>query len=169
MALERKPILLKASPEGQGEPGVIAALALQILVSHRIELSRAHVSGIADAATARRNTVHQMFESLAHRSSYDNAPGGTVALDVRMLRAILQLGTRYTFSISEVAGGSHSAGSSHYRGTAFDVNVIDKVRVTGKHPTYRSFMEDCRQLGAAQVLGPPAHGHETHVHAAWPK
>jgi hypothetical protein len=108
-----------------------------------------------------------MFGWLAQRSEYQNAPGGMVSLDVRLLRALLELSRIYTFSISELAGGSHSKDSPHYLGRAFDVNVINGTRVSIKHPNYKDFMQDCRQLGATTVLGPPTKHHETHIHAAW--
>ena len=90
-----------------------------------------------------------------------------MALDVRMMRAILELGRFYSFTISEVAGGSHSSTSVHYTGRAFDVNILNGARVSSSHPDYRQFMEDCRQLGASRVLGPPSAGHNTHIHAEW--
>jgi hypothetical protein len=109
-----------------------------------------------------------MFEFLARRSAYQNAPGGMTSLDVRVLRALLELAKFYSFAVSELAGGSHSIGSTHYVGVAFDVNVINGNRVGAGHRDCGSFMADCRQLGAQKVIGPPTKGHETHVHAEWP-
>ena len=167
MSIEKSRILMQASPAGQGNPAIIAALALQVLLNAKIQLSRAHVSRVHDQATARSNTVHQMFELAAKRSHYENAPGGSVHLDVRMLRALQELSRYYSFSVAEIAGGSHSRSSIHYRGAAFDVNVINGVRVSAQHQDCARFMADARQLGANEVIGPPQRGHDTHVHVGW--
>jgi hypothetical protein len=108
-----------------------------------------------------------MFERLAQRSQYQKAPGGMVSIDVRLLRALVELSRYYSFSISELAGGSHSKRSEHYEGRAFDVNIINGVRVSSSHPDHREFMSDCRQLGADHVLGPPQKDHDTHIHVGW--
>src|SRR5262249_1593103 len=131
------------------------------------QLARHHVSRVPDRANPRSNTVHQLFEIAANRSAYERAPGGTVQLDVRVLRALIELARHYTFAVSELAGGSHSRGSLHYQGTAFDVNVINGRPVGLNHPDYRGFMADCQALGAARVIGPPSPGHHSHVHAEW--
>src|SRR4051794_37117162 len=168
MSIARVRNLPKPSSVGQDDLAVTGPLALQVLLNPKIQLARGHVSGVRDRATPSHNAVHQMFEHLAQRSHYEKAPGGMVSLDVRMLRALLELSRFYSFSITELAGGSHSKGSEHYAGRAFDVNVINGTRVSITHPTYREFMHDSRQLGADHVLGPPQKGHATHVHASWP-
>jgi hypothetical protein len=167
MAIEKPRFLMPVTAAGQGDAHVISALALQILLNRRVQLSRLHVSGVRDHATAGSNTVQQMFESAAQRSHYQGAPGGGVALDVRVLRAIAALSNYYTMTISEVAGGSHSKGSLHYKGAAFDVNVINGKPVRLHHADLASFVADCKALGANQVIGPPSAGHHTHVHAGW--
>jgi zinc D-Ala-D-Ala carboxypeptidase len=167
MTITRSHILVRTSSFGQEDMAIVGPLALQILLSPKIELARGHVSGVHDRATATHNAVHHMFGHLARRSQYEKAPGGMVSLDIRLLRALLELSRFYTYSISELAGGSHSKGSDHYRGRAFDVNVINGTRVSVTHPDYREFMNDCRQLGATLVLGPPQKDHATHVHAGW--
>jgi hypothetical protein len=168
MTIERSHVLLRPSSFGEGDAAIVGPLALQVLLSPRIHLARGHASGIRDHATASHNAVHQMFGHLAQRSHYQQAPGGMVSVDVRVMRALLELSRFYTFSISELAGGKHSRGSRHYAGRAFDVNVINGTSVSLTHPDYREFMNDCRQLGADQVIGPPQKDHATHVHAGWP-
>jgi hypothetical protein len=84
-----------------------------------------------------------------------------------MLRALIELSRHYRFAVSELAGGSHSGNSLHYRGVAFDVNAINGSRVGLQHPDVKALMQDCRDLGADQVIGPMSAGHATHVHAAW--
>jgi hypothetical protein len=144
-------------------------LAATILAGPNITLATAHVSGVNDNATARRNIEDTTNGRRAARSSYGTAPGGAVALDIRLLSSLLKLAETYRFSISELAGGSHTAGSRHYAGVTVDVNVINGQRVSDTHPDVANFMRDCRALGATQVLGPGDPGHATHIHCAWPR
>ena len=164
-------ILNKPTADGQSDLNVVGMLAFQILQNPRISLSKVHVKPIADRATAHSEALSHMFGYLALRSSYKDgnlptAPGGKVMLDVRMLRSLIELSKYYTMSISEFAGGCHVT-TAHYQGVAFDVNGIDGARVGIMHPKYRGFMQDCHELGAIKVYGPPSPGHATHVHAQW--
>ncbi len=165
---------------GNGDPGTTAParadLASQILGNGRITLWEKHDSGRVDDATAKRNiqdTKDPAKKYLAARSSYGTAPGGTVALDDRMLRGMLALANSYTFQVSDIAGGSHSTGSRHYAGVAFDVPFINGKAVNindrAARPTYDAFMQRCRDLGATEVLGPGNKDHDTHIHCAWPR
>lgn len=147
----------------------VAALAGQILASGRIGLATTHVSGQLDQATARQNVVDGAAGLPARRSAYGGAPGGTVPLDAQMLRGLLALAERFSFSVSELAGGSHSANSRHYVGTAVDVNIVNGRRVGATHPDLPAFMTLCRQLGATEMRAPGDAHHDTHVHAAWPR
>jgi hypothetical protein len=164
-------VLNKPTTDGQGNAEVVGALALQIVISGKIQLSRVHVSRVADQANARSEALAQMFGYLASRSRYADgshapAPGGKVMLDVRMLRSIIELSRYYTVCVAEFAGGCHST-DAHYRGAAFDVNCIDGLRVGMMHPKCKDFMQACRELGAVKVFGPPDAGHSTHIHAQW--
>jgi hypothetical protein len=147
----------------------LATLAQRILESPRITLATEHVSGVNDQATVRQNIADTAAGALARRSNYGGAPGGTVALNVRLLRGLLALAGSYSFSISELVGGSHSPNSRHYAGVAADVNQINGSQVRAGHPDLAAFKQKCRDLGATEVLGPGAPGHDTHVHAAWPR
>jgi hypothetical protein len=86
-----------------------------------------------------------------------------------MLRGLLALAQEYSFSISEIAGGSHSSNSRHYAGVAADFNKVNGRPINAGHPDLIAFKARCRALGATEVLGPGAPGHATHVHAAWPR
>lgn len=146
------------------------AVAIKILENSKIELATSHSSGkgVGDGADAKSNVQDTSNGKAAKRSSYDGAPGGTVALKEAMLQGMLDAAGTYSFRVSEVAGGKHSsANSRHYKGTAFDVDRIDGKPVNASHPTYKSFMKKCKDLGATEALGPGDEGHDTHVHAAW--
>jgi hypothetical protein len=144
-------------------------LAGGILSNANIMLATAHVSNVNDNATARQNIEDTSNGRAASRSSYGNAPGGSVKLSIRLLMGILNLAGTYSFSISELAGGSHSKTSRHYAGVTVDVNVINGQRVSATHPDVANFKRDCQRLGATEVLGPGDPGHATHIHCAWPR
>jgi chitosanase len=146
-----------------------ATLASRILANPRIDLATEHVSGVHDDATAKQNIADTAAGSKAHRSSYGNAPGGTIALDRRMLRGLVALGEQYRFAVSELCGASHSRNSRHYAGIAADFNRLNGQPIRAGHPDVAAFMQRCRSLGATEVLGPGSRGHDTHVHAAWPR
>ncbi len=110
-----------------------------------------HPSGVKDNAFAYNNIVDTYYGKPAQRSHYQNAPGGSVVLDVRMLKAILQLAEKYTFTISEIAGASHSKTSKHYDGVAFDIATID-----GRYASYnsisRAFAAEAKRIGATTAI-----------------
>lgn len=147
----------------------VADLARRVRDNGRIELLTGHVSGRKDSATARQNILDAAGGKPARRSAYEGAPGGTVALDARMLKGMLELAKAYRFRVTEIAGGSHSQNSRHYAGVAFDVDQIDGEDVSKDHPRFREFMKETRRLGATEVLGPGDRGHDGHVHVAWPR
>lgn len=109
----------------QGDDASPPALASQILSHDAIMLATEHVSGVNDAATARQNTADTAAGRRAQRSAYGNAPGGSVALQERLLRGLLALDEEFTFSVSEIAGGSHSRNSRHCAGVAADFNILN--------------------------------------------
>ena len=145
------------------------ALAAQILRNAQITLATVHSSGVNDQATAQQNIADTAAGQRAQRSDYDGAPGGTVALNQRLLHGLLSLAEQFSFSISEIAGGSHSSNSRHYAGVAADINVINGQSATARNRHVATFKARCRSLGATEVLGPGDPGHSTHVHAAWPR
>ncbi|MBI5567205.1 MAG: peptidoglycan-binding protein [Chloroflexi bacterium] len=126
-------------------------------------------SSSSDGADALSNIRDTAAGRAAKRSSYGNAPGGSVYLDTRMLDGLLKLARVYRLQITSIAGGSHSSTSRHYAGIALDINYINGVHVTSSNPHYQALMQLCRTLGATEVLGPGYPGHDTHVHCAWPR
>lgn len=107
----------------------------------------------------------------SQRSDYENAPGGTVLLDTRMLNGMLELHNTngYQMEITAICGGSHSKNSRHYAGLGFDIWKINGVEVDANDPFHADVMKAVRELGATEVLGPGNAGHDHHVHAAWPR
>jgi chitosanase len=148
--------------------GSAAALARRILDDPHISLATGHVSGVRDQATVKQNIQDTAAGRQAQRSAYGNAPGGSVALDGRMLSGLLSLAHDYSFSVSELVGGSHSPHSRHYAGVTADINIINGLAVQPHHRDVPAFMAQCRALGATEVLGPGDPDHDNHVHAAWP-
>ncbi len=144
-------------------------LAEKIRDSSSIHLDTTHTSGVVDNANARQTIVDTANGNQAKRSAYGTAPGGSVWLDPRMLDCMDKLvGTYgYTYYVSETSGGSHSAGSYHYDGTAFDTYIINGVGVSSSNPYWTTFNQRCVNMGSIESLGPGYPGHDTHVHNAW--
>lgn len=149
--------------------GSIQDLSKRILHHPKIKLMRGHVSGKVDKATAYHNISSAASGYSARCSYYGNAPGGYTKLDKRMLQTMLYLADTkgWSFHVTEIAGGSHSRTSRHYRGVAFDVDRINGVKVGYNKSYYKEFMRICRARGASEVLGPGDKGHNTHIHLAW--
>ncbi|MFF3356801.1 GH25 family lysozyme [Streptomyces sp. NPDC002917] len=151
-----------------GRPGDSAALAKQVLNAPGITFARAHSATRDSASTAYANIVDMADGRGALTSRQSHVGARRVQLDPRMLRTLLALRNHngYRFSISEFVGGVHSANSRHYRGLAFDVNVINGKHVGSGAPA-NAFMKACSAAGATEVIGPPSRGHRTHIHCAW--
>jgi zinc D-Ala-D-Ala carboxypeptidase len=146
-----------------------AEVAASIRDHRKIQLADSHVSGKADNATAALNIADTAKGQPAKRSSYENAPGGSVELNLKMLKGMLALANTYSFRVSEIAGGSHTKNSRHYAGVAFDIDQINGQQVSNNNPSFRDVMKLARKLGATEVLGPGDAGHDHHVHVAWPR
>lgn len=155
-----------------GQGAVVSDWLLAKRILHHggaISLYNRQVSGRNDGADASSNIRAVSQKQSARNSCYGNAPCGRTRLDARMLQAmvILRQVYGYSFRVTSMAGGSHSAGSRHYRGVAFDVDTINGSSVRGNRTLARQFMQACRTLGATEVLGPGNRGHSGHVHCAW--
>jgi zinc D-Ala-D-Ala carboxypeptidase len=149
--------------------GTGAAIAARIRSNSRITLwpYSPVSSGSSDGADARSNMTDTANGLSAKRSCYGNAPCGTVSLSAAMLSGMESIAGTYTFRVTAIAGGSHSANSYHYAGRAFDVDTVNGIGVSASSSNYRAFMGRCRDLGAIEVLGPGDAGHDTHLHCAW--
>lgn len=135
----------------------------------QIDLLPVQVSGRNDGADARSNIADTAMGKMAKRSSYENAPGGRVALSFSLLEGLQTLSEEFSFRLTALAGGSHSKRSRHYLGVGMDVDKIDGQQVDKNHPRFREFMDKARALGATEVLGPGSRGHNYHIHVAWPR
>ena len=130
--------------------------ARAILNNPNIVLATVHVSGVQDNAYAKQNIIDTANGLNASRSSYGTAPGGTVTLNATMLSALRQIGAEGGLKVSEIAGGSHTSGSKHYAGQAFDLNGY------GGRST-STIVTRCSQLGATYA----AFENGNHVHCQW--
>jgi hypothetical protein len=135
----------------------------------RIDLLPIQVSGRNDGADARSNIADTALGRQAKRSSYENAPGGRVSLSFALLEGLKSLSDSHTYRVTALAGGSHSARSRHYLGVGFDIDQLDGQPIDKDHPGFRDFMVLARELGATEVLGPGARGHDHHIHVSWPR
>lgn len=144
-------------------------IAIRVGDNGKITLNSSHPSGVIDGAYPRLNIQDTANGGQAKRSSYGTAPGGSTWLSPNMLNAMEQLadGYGYSYRVTSIAGASHSAGSYHYAGTAFDVSVINGSGVSSGNPYWSTFNQRCRNMGSIESLGPGYAGHDTHVHNAW--
>lgn len=148
------------------------SVATKLINKSNLSLATTHVSQIGDNANARQNILDTSKGLLAWRSNYENAPGGQVNLSRIMLGAIKGLlDTGYSISISEIAGGSHSVGSSHYSGIAVDINIVNGINVRYMSSVQISaFRSAAFAAGASQVYDPyhdPDGSHYNHFHIQW--
>lgn len=145
-----------------------AQAATQLLRFNTVDFATVHVSGVNDRATASWNIRDTANGYAATRSAYGTAPGGAVWLSGTMLRALLKLARDgWRFRVSEIAGGSHSVGSTHYAGISVDIDRIGTVPISASHPSYRRFLQACRTYGANEIYQPGDPGHDTHIHVGW--
>jgi hypothetical protein len=147
----------------------VAMVASAILHNTHITLATVHESGVSDGATARDDMLALAAGRLAPRSSYQHAPGGSTSVTIGLLRALRALGTKARVTVSEIAGGSHAVGSSHYYGKAMDITVVNGVSISAGG-NYSLVASICRSYGATTVYDPaydPYGGHGNHVHCQW--
>ncbi|HEV2892065.1 MAG TPA: fibronectin type III domain-containing protein [Frankiaceae bacterium] len=150
-------------------PEPVAEIARQIEANARIALDRVHTSGRVDGATAYHNVVDLADGLRSLRSSYEGAPGGRTAVDPRLLKALRRMGERGRVTVSEITGGSHSRGSTHYYGRGLDIRAVNGVPVA-RGTAYGLALDACRAFGASRIFHPgydPYGGHQGHVHCDW--
>ena len=149
-----------------------AELATRVLANGNVTLATAHSKGFKDSAYARTNIQDVAAGRPAQRSSYKDgslqAPGGKTELDPRMLNGLLELARQYRMSISEVAGGAHSANSPHYKGLAIDVTHINGAPVSANNSNVAAFRARAVELGANKTHGPGEYGYDSHARIEWP-
>ncbi|MBA4411611.1 MAG: hypothetical protein C0397_19610 [Odoribacter sp.] len=145
--------------------------ATRINANPNVTPSTVHVSGVSDNANAAQNLTDAANGQLVHTSCYGNAPCTTVSLKITLLSGVETLAQSFTLSISEIAGGSHSANSSHYSGMAIDVNMVNNQYVSQmSEQAVNAFRNAAFAAGASVVYGPyhdPYGGHSNHFHIQW--
>ena len=146
-------------------PENAADIASDILHDRDITLATVHLSAGSDGASARNNIV----DVAAGRRSECSSGCGLTSLNLRLLRAVREMGRRGTITVSEFSGGNHASGSAHYSGDAVDITWVNGRHV-GYGTNYGMVVNQCRRMGARQVLTPsndPWGGHADHVHCGW--
>ena len=94
-----------------------------------------------------------------------------------MLTGLYDLGGRFTnLIVTSMVTGVHSANSNHYLGRAVDFGTVNGQFISDDvpgdandtpTPVEQHLMDQCRALGADEVVGPGQPGHDNHVHCAW--
>jgi|GEM_PF-1257053 len=179
MAIDRKTLVVTDANGGLPRRGTGARdvsrslLAKRILERSRIELNTILPSGERERLPADSySNMRDAVMGTSRTSCYGNANCTDVYLDETLLQTMLMIEQRhgYGYSVTTIAGGSHSSRSRHYSGIAFDANYINGNKISFNTRTLnRQFMDLCRSYGATEVLGPGDAGHSGHIHCAWPR
>lgn len=151
------------------DPETAADIAKDILRNERITLARIHASGGSYLGSAHQNVVDVANGRLARHSCHGGAPCSSTSVHLRLLRAVRDMGTRGSLTVSEIAGGVHARESSHYSGRGLDINWVNGRHV-GWGANHGMVVNRCRAYGATQIFHPwddPYGGHHNHVHCAW--
>ncbi|MDP3927863.1 MAG: RHS repeat-associated core domain-containing protein, partial [Bacteroidota bacterium] len=138
---------LKEFETNNGLTGQEAAKKLKN--SKRVEFFEIHPNKHTpnDKANASDNIRDAANGKPVYRSNYENAKGGTVELNPKLLLGLLELSEKYKFSVQELAGGSHKIGSEHYNGNSVDINWLNGEHVNANHPDAKQFIKDAEKLG----------------------
>lgn len=156
---------------GSAAPGSASDLADALLDLHAegTAVLWDQTFGRFDGASPLDNIRDTAAGGPAQTSCYGGAPCDDVFLDEALLDGMYTLAEDYDYFVTAIAGASHSAGSLHYDGRAFDLDEINGVRIYGDSSLARSFMSACTSLGAIEVFGPSndPYGHYDHIHCAW--
>ncbi|WP_230424545.1 carboxypeptidase [Prauserella cavernicola] len=143
-------------------------LAKDVLADDGITLLDSHVSGNDHPeSTAEQNVIDTSEGNPASTSPWSDVGVTDVDLSTNMLEGMVSLGKTYSYRVTTIAGGDHSATSYHYAGTAVDIDQIDGDPVNSGNSKVSELKQACEDLGAVEILGPGDAGHDTHVHCAW--
>jgi hypothetical protein len=158
-----------AGDKGQNDPDRQMRInwAKNILCHPGIELSR-HGGGEGAADSAYQNVKAAERGMASGLGGGADSPGGSVRLDLRMLRGLNAAARLYPIRVAAIAGGEHPAGSPHHRGLAFDVDRINGQVVTPDNPYLAEFAGCCRRLGASVASGADDTDHPGSLHVEWP-
>ncbi len=152
-----------------GNNGSDAAKLLDMHNSGQIVLWN-QTFGRFDGADPLNNIRDAAAGQLAKTSCHGTAPCTRVAVDDRLLKAMVSLVRDFGFSyfVTSIVGASHSRNSFHYVGRAIDIGEVNGVFISGDSSTARAFMDACRALGAVEVLGPSNDAnHQDHIHCSF--
>jgi hypothetical protein len=127
-------------------------------------------SDVPDRATAIDNFYAATSGLPARRSAYGTAPGGSVCLQGVMMKGLYYVAASYRVVVTEMAGASHSPGSAHYDGMAFDIGTVNGTPVSSLgEASIDAVSGVCRNTGAVAVYNPlnDPSGHADHIHCDW--
>lgn len=137
--------------------------ASRIANNPKIDLAKVHSETPLDNATAYQNIQDAAAGKPASLSNFKNAKGGSVILNANMLKTLADIGDKYKIKVSEIAGGSHSVNSNHYKGNAFDINFINDTHLTSINiPGAKEIMAMCRAAGATDPMDETSSANHIH-------
>ena len=151
------------------DPETAADVARDIRRNKRITLAKVHVSGGGYLGSPHENIVDISNGLPARHSCHGGAPCSSTRVNLRLLQAIRDMGTRGALTVSEIAGGVHTGGSAHYSGNGLDITWVNGRHV-GAGASYGMVVDRCGAYGASVIASPsndPYGSHHDHVHCAW--
>lgn len=157
-----------AATEAAAPQASAQELAQQIEADTGVSLLESHVGGQNHPeSTARQNIADTAGGGAASTSPWSDVGVTRVNLSTALLQGMVDIGSAHDYRVTTIVGGDHSSTSFHYKGTAFDVDLIDGEAVGAGNPKVDQLKAACQRLGAVEILGPGDAGHDTHVHCAW--
>jgi hypothetical protein len=155
-----------SSGGGGAVSGSAVTLANAILANKRISLFKGNV----DDPWANIDQTSKGQPAVC--SARGNCPGGQVRLTTSMLSGMQQIAQKMSYRVTWIVGGAHGANSYHFKGSAFDVDMINGQAVINvSFATSRAFRQACIDAGAIETIGPDNNhlfgGHKDHMHCAW--
>jgi len=166
-------------PDGQNVPKASKNItttmqtASSLLGNPNVSLAQKHSTKLnVDNATAEKNMMDASKGLPVHTSSYGTAPGSMVTLSPKLLTGVQTLAQKYKISISEIAGGDHSANSSHYKGFSIDINYVNDDHVDIRNMSKDEILEfrNAAYAAGATVVKDPLNEpikHSNHFHIQW--
>jgi hypothetical protein len=111
------------------------------------------VSGFGDGASAADNFRDAFCGVPARRSTYKDAPGGSVCLSTKLAQLLVEVAQVGVIDVNSLAGSSHSWHQAHYEGLAVDIGSLNDEPLDIHHRELAlKVIEACRRGGATQIF-----------------